>query len=100
MLRLEGFMEIQKLHHDGLSVSEIARRLNLDRKTVRKYLRQAPREYERKPKSWKVDPFRAYLRERCPSLPKNDFVAITPARTARRMHRQTLKLSSDNSRPR
>ena len=64
MLRLEGFMEIQKLHHDGLSVSEIARRLNLDRKTVRKYLRQAPREYERKPKSWKVDPFRAYLRER------------------------------------
>jgi DNA-binding transcriptional regulator LsrR (DeoR family) len=40
MLRLEGFMEIQQLHHDGVSVSEIARRLNLDRKTVRKYLRQ------------------------------------------------------------
>jgi DNA-binding NarL/FixJ family response regulator len=34
MLRLEGFMEIQKLHHDGVSVSEIARQLNLDRKTV------------------------------------------------------------------
>src|ERR1700688_1116063 len=64
MLRLEGFMEIQKLHHDGVSVSEIARQLNLDRKTVRKYLRQAPREYKRKPKKWKVDPFRAYLRER------------------------------------
>ena len=65
MLRLEGFMEIQKLHHDGVSITEIARQLNLVRKTVRKYLRQAPREYERKPKSWKVDPFRAYLRERC-----------------------------------
>jgi transposase len=64
MLRLEGFMEIQKLHHDGVSITEIARQLNMDRKTVRKYLRQAPREYERKPKSWKVDPFRAYLRER------------------------------------
>lgn len=64
MVRLEGFMEIQQLHHDGVSVSEIARRLNMDRKTVRKYLRQAPREYERRPKSWKVDPFRAYLRER------------------------------------
>lgn len=64
MLRLEGFMEIQKLHADGLSVSEIARQLDLDRKTVRKYLREAPREYERKPKSWKVDPFRSYLRER------------------------------------
>lgn len=64
MVRLEGFMEIQKLHLDGVSVSEIARRLNMDRKTVRKYLRQAPREYERSPKSWKIDPFRAYLRER------------------------------------
>jgi transposase len=64
MLRLEDFMEIQKLHHDGLSVSEIARQLDLDRKTVRKYLREAPRAYERKPKGWKIDPFRSYLRER------------------------------------
>jgi hypothetical protein len=64
MLRLEGFMEIQQLHHEGVSVSEIARRLNMDRKTVRKYLRQALRAYERKPKRWKVDPFRTYLRER------------------------------------
>ncbi len=44
MLRLEDFMEIQKLHHDGVSVSEIARQLNMDRKTVRKHLKQAPRE--------------------------------------------------------
>lgn len=64
MVRLEDFMEIQQLHHDGVSVREIARRLNMDRKTVRKYLGQAPRAYERKAKSWKVDPFRAYLRER------------------------------------
>lgn len=56
-------MEIQQLHHDGVSVSEIARRLNMDRKTVHKYPGQAPRAYERKAKSWKVDPFRAYLRE-------------------------------------
>jgi|ERR1700730_1842528 hypothetical protein len=64
MVRLEGFMDIQQLHHDGVSVSEIARQLNMDRKTVRKYLRQAPRKYERKPKCWKIDPFRVYLRER------------------------------------
>lgn len=64
MLRLEGFMEIQKLHHDGLSVSEIGRQLNMDRKTAREYLGQAPRVYERKLKTWKIDPFRAYLRER------------------------------------
>ncbi len=36
----------------------------MDRKTVRKYLKQAPSEYERKPKSWQVDPHRSYLRER------------------------------------
>jgi transposase len=64
MLRLEGFMEIRQLHHDGVSVSEIARQLKMDRKTVRKYLREGPGKYERKPKSCKVDPFRAYLRER------------------------------------
>jgi len=64
MLQLEDFMEIQKLHHDGLSGSEIARQLKMDRKTVRKYLKQGPREYERQAKKWKVDPFRAYLRER------------------------------------
>jgi DNA-directed RNA polymerase specialized sigma24 family protein len=34
MLRLEDFMEIQKLHHEGLSVSEIARLMDIDRKTV------------------------------------------------------------------
>ncbi len=64
MLRLEDFMEIRKLHHDGWSVTEIARHLDIDRKTVRKYLKQAPREYERQPKSWKADPWRPYLRER------------------------------------
>ena len=64
MVRLEDFMEIQQLHHDGVSVSEIARRLNMDRKTVRQYLRQVLRAYAPKAKSWKVDPFRGYLRER------------------------------------
>jgi transposase len=45
MLRLEEFMEIQKLYHDGVSITEIARRLARDRKTVRKYLREAPQAY-------------------------------------------------------
>ena len=36
----------------------------MDRKTVRKYLNQAPTRYERQPKRWKVDPWRSYLRER------------------------------------
>ena len=57
-------MEIQKLHHDGVSITEIARQLKMDRKTVRKYLKQAPHAYERTPRKWKVDVYRAYLRER------------------------------------
>jgi transposase len=57
-------MERQKLHHDGVSITEIGRRLGVDRKTVRKYLRQAPRPYRRKAKPWKVDAHRSDLRER------------------------------------
>lgn len=64
MLRLEDWMDIRGLQQQGLSVSEIARREGIDRKTMRKYLRQAPREYQRKPKPWKIDGYRTYLRER------------------------------------
>jgi hypothetical protein len=44
MLGLEDCMDIRSLHQQGLSVSEIARRDGIDRRTVRKYLREAPRE--------------------------------------------------------
>ncbi|HYB99290.1 MAG TPA: helix-turn-helix domain-containing protein, partial [Candidatus Limnocylindrales bacterium] len=41
MVRRERWEEIQRLRvEDRLSVSEISRRLGLDRKTVRKWLRQ------------------------------------------------------------
>lgn len=39
----EDFTESQKLQQDGLSVSGIGRQLHVDRKTVPKYLGQAPR---------------------------------------------------------
>jgi transposase len=42
MLGLEDCMDIRSLHQQGLSVSEIARREGIDRKTVRKYLHEAP----------------------------------------------------------
>lgn len=64
MLGLEDWMDIRLLHQQGLSVSEIAHRKGIDRKTMRKHLREAPRKYRRKPKRWKIDPFRVYLRER------------------------------------
>jgi transposase len=64
VLRLEDFMEIQGLYQQGLGVSEIARRLGIDRKTVRKYLRQPPQPYSRAARTQKIDAYRAYLRER------------------------------------
>lgn len=64
MLRLEEFMDIRKLYHDGVSVSEIARQLGRDRKTVRKYLGEEPRPYQRAHRPWKMDAYRAWLRER------------------------------------
>jgi transposase len=48
-----------------MSQSLIARELGLDRKTDRRYLKRAPREYpSRPPRPWKTDPYVAYLRER------------------------------------
>ena len=64
MLRLEEFMDIRKLYQDGVSISEIARQLGRDRKTVRKYLEDAPQAYRRRPREWKLDAHRAWLRER------------------------------------
>ena len=64
MLGLEGWMDIRSLHQQGLSISAIARREGVDRKTVRKYLRDGPHEYQREPRAQKIDAYRSYLRER------------------------------------
>src|SRR5260370_8454296 len=65
MLNLEGFMNIRDLKQQGWSVSAIAEQLKLDRKTVRRYLLEPPQPYKREnPAPCKIDPHRAYLRER------------------------------------
>jgi len=65
MLNLEDFMNIRDLKQQGWSVSAIADELNLDRKTVRKHLVEAPQPYKREnPASCKIDPYRPFLRER------------------------------------
>ena len=64
---------VHDLHHQGLSVRAIARRLGLDRNTVRKYLRsglQAPRYGPRAPMSSLLDPYRAYLQQRLTAFPE------------------------------
>jgi transposase len=65
MLNLEGFMNIRDLKQQGLSVSAIGRELDMDRKTVRKYLEEQPQPYKREhPAACKIDPHRVFLRER------------------------------------
>lgn len=66
-------MMILDLHKQGLSVSAIAKRLGLDRKTVRKYIERgvvAPKYTARPAKPSLVAPFEPYLRERLAAWPE------------------------------
>ena len=82
MVRLGELVVILDLHRQGLSVSAIARRIGIDRKTVRKYIARGlePPVYQaRQPRPAKIDAFGPYLRER---------VAAYPDLTGRRLHRE------------
>jgi transposase len=64
---------ILDLHRAGSSVSAIARRLDLDRKTVRKYIERGlePQRYgPRAPRPTKVDPYIPFLRDRIQAFPQ------------------------------
>lgn len=64
---------IHELHQEGLSISAIAQRTGLDRKTVRKYLKRGlktPRYGPRTPRPQLLDPYRKYLRERVEAYPQ------------------------------
>lgn len=66
-------MTILELHRQGLSISGIAARLEMDRKTVRKYIKdgvQAPRYGPRQPRPCVMDPFVAYVTERVRAFPE------------------------------
>ncbi|SDA34570.1 hypothetical protein SAMN02799622_05857 [Methylobacterium sp. UNC378MF] len=81
MVQLGELVMILDLPRQGLSVTAIARQLNLDRKTVRKYIARGlePPAYKpRPPREQHLDPFIAYLRER---------VAAYPALTGSRLWR-------------
>ena len=60
MIRLGELVMILDLHRQGLSVSAIARQLERDRKTVRKYIErglQAPAYGPRHPRASVVTPY-------------------------------------------
>jgi transposase len=77
---------ILDLHQQGLSVSVIARRAGLDRKTVRRYLARGlepPLYGPRQPRTTQLQRFERYLRER---------VTAFPQLTGRRLHRELREL--------
>ncbi len=57
---------IRKMAENGMNISDIARELNMDRKTVKKYMnsRAVPKYKERKRRVHKLDPYRDYIKER------------------------------------
>ena len=70
MIAQEDYLVIHKLHALGYSITQIARELGLDRKTVRRHLAQAhPPAYQRAARASKLDPFRAWIRTRLEAAP-------------------------------
>ena len=65
MIGMEKWMEIKSLKNKGLSISEIARNLNINRKTVYKNLKKEniPRYKRPKIKS-KIDPYKIFIDEK------------------------------------
>jgi transposase len=67
MLSVDEWIGIRELGRHGVAVSEIARRMGRDRKTVRKVLAEATPQVQRAPvqgRVGKLDPFREYLHQR------------------------------------
>lgn len=72
MLTTGGLFMILELHRQGLSVSAIARRLDLDRKTVRKYIARGlepPAYGPRAPRPQRIDAYLGFLRDRLHAFP-------------------------------
>lgn len=72
MVRLWEVVMIHDLRRQGLSISAIARKLGLDRKTVRKHLEVgvvAPIYGPREPRPRQIAPFEPYLRDRILAFP-------------------------------
>ena len=64
---------LHQLQDQGLTISAMARRTGLDRKTVRKYLAQglsAPSYGPRAPRPRRLDPYRDYLHQRIKAVPE------------------------------
>jgi transposase len=72
VIKLGELVMILDLHRQGLTVSAIARQLNMDRKTVRRYIERGlepPTYGPRSPQPRSTDPFLPYLGDRLTAYP-------------------------------
>ncbi|MCU0281850.1 MAG: IS21 family transposase [Acidimicrobiia bacterium] len=70
MIAQEEYLVIHKLHALGYTITQIARELGLDRKTVRSHLaRDHPPRYRRERRPSKLDPYRTWIRTRLEAAP-------------------------------
>jgi transposase len=73
LVRLGEIVMILELHRQGISISAIARRVALDRKTVRRYIAHGPEPPAygpRQPRISQLQAFEPYLRERLVAFPQ------------------------------
>jgi IS30 family transposase len=71
MIAQEDYLVIHKLHALGYTITQIARELGLDRKTVRAHLqRDRPPQYQREARPSKLDPYRTWIRTRLEAAPR------------------------------
>ncbi|MCB0392702.1 MAG: IS21 family transposase [Bdellovibrionales bacterium] len=65
MIRLEEWMDIKQMHHEGKSIREISKETGRARNTVRKVLKQkAPEKYKMAKRATKIDPHQEYIKTR------------------------------------
>ena len=64
MLKTGEWMEIRNLIGQGVSIAEIARRFQIDRKTVKKYTKQESFPQAERKKGSVLDPFKDYVKKR------------------------------------
>jgi transposase len=86
MLRAEDRMEISVLARHGSSIRAIARSTGLSRNTVRRYLRGGTDATVRKApakRAEKLDPFKAYIRERIAAAAPDAIPAVVLFRELR-----------------
>jgi len=71
MLNLEEYRTLKDLHKQGLNISEISRRTEHSRRTVRKYIKSdaPPEARKRAPKSSKLDDYKDDITQRLNSYP-------------------------------